>query len=146
MQVRFWGTRGSIALPGQRHRALWRQYLVCRSAHRRRELFIFDSGTGIRELGQALASGNGPVRGHIFLSHTHWDHIQGFPFFWPAFVEGNDLTSTRARDLDRELEELLAGQMQYAYFPLWSKTCTPPCTSATWAKSSLARRRRADSM
>jgi phosphoribosyl 1,2-cyclic phosphodiesterase len=83
------------------------------------ELLIFDSGTGIRELGRALlAEADGPIRGHIFLSHTHWDHIQGFPFFWPAFVDGNDFTIYAARDLSDSLESALAGQMEYRYFPV----------------------------
>ena len=59
-----------------------------------------------------------PFTAHLFFSHVHWDHIQGFPFFWPAFVEGNDLTIYAGRDLDRELESVLAGQMEYAYFPV----------------------------
>jgi phosphoribosyl 1,2-cyclic phosphodiesterase len=118
VQVRFWGTRGSIAAPGKATVRYGGNTSCVEVRTAGGELVIFDSGTGIRELGQALASGNGPVHGHIFLSHTHWDHIQGFPFFWPAFVEGNDLTIYAGRDLDRELESVLAGQMEYAYFPV----------------------------
>jgi len=47
-------------------------------------LIIFDAGTGIRALGQALLAQPGPVRAHLFLSHAHWDHIQGIPFFCPS--------------------------------------------------------------
>jgi phosphoribosyl 1,2-cyclic phosphodiesterase len=118
VQVRFWGTRGSIASPGKATVRYGGNTSCVEMRTASGELLIFDSGTGIRELGQALSSGNGPVSGHIFLSHTHWDHIQGFPFFWPAFVEGNDLTIYAGRDLDRELESVLAGQMEYAYFPV----------------------------
>jgi len=118
VQVRFWGTRGSIASPGRATVRYGGNTSCVEVRTTGGELVIFDSGTGIRELGQALSDGNGAVRGHIFLSHTHWDHIQGFPFFWPAFVEGNDLTIYAGRDLDRELESVLAGQMEYAYFPV----------------------------
>jgi phosphoribosyl 1,2-cyclic phosphodiesterase len=80
--------------------------------------FIFDSGTGIRELGLNLARQGGPVVAHLLLGHTHWDHISGFPFFSPAFVPGNRLAIYGARDLDRSLRDVLAGQMHYTYFPV----------------------------
>lgn len=119
MQVRFWGTRGSIAAPGPATVRYGGNTSCVEMRTAADDLFVFDSGTGIRELGRELsAPGRGPARGHILLSHTHWDHIQGFPFFWPAFVEGNDFTIYAARDLDRELEGVLAGQMEYTYFPV----------------------------
>ena len=80
--------------------------------------FIFDSGTGIRELGLDLARQGGQVSAHLMLGHTHWDHISGFPFFTPAFVPGNRLVIYGARDLDRSLRDVLAGQMHYTYFPV----------------------------
>jgi phosphoribosyl 1,2-cyclic phosphodiesterase len=80
--------------------------------------FIFDGGTGIRELGLQLARRGGPVNAHLMLGHTHWDHISGFPFFSPAFVPGNQLVIYGARDLDRSLRDVLAGQMHYTYFPV----------------------------
>jgi phosphoribosyl 1,2-cyclic phosphodiesterase len=80
--------------------------------------FILDSGTGIRELGLHLARQGGPVVAHVMLGHTHWDHISGFPFFSPAFVPGNRLVIYGARDLDRSLRDVLAGQMHYTYFPV----------------------------
>jgi phosphoribosyl 1,2-cyclic phosphodiesterase len=80
--------------------------------------FIFDSGTGIRELGLSLARQGGPVTAHLMLGHTHWDHISGFPFFTPVFVPGNRLMIYGARDLDRSLRDVLAGQMHYTYFPV----------------------------
>jgi phosphoribosyl 1,2-cyclic phosphodiesterase len=80
--------------------------------------FILDSGTGIRELGLHLARQNGPVTAHLLLGHTHWDHISGFPFFSPVFVPGNRVVIYGARDLDRSLRDVLAGQMHYTYFPV----------------------------
>jgi phosphoribosyl 1,2-cyclic phosphodiesterase len=119
VQVRFWGTRGSIAAPGPTTVQYGGNTSCVEMRTAADELFIFDSGTGIRELGRDLATpGRGAARGHILLSHTHWDHIQGFPFFWPAFVEGNEFTIYAARDLDRDLESVLAGQMEYSYFPV----------------------------
>ncbi|HLI29316.1 MAG TPA: MBL fold metallo-hydrolase [Chloroflexota bacterium] len=118
MQVRFWGTRGSIAAPGPATVRYGGNTACVELRTAAGELFIFDSGTGIRELGLALMAAGGPVRGYILLSHTHWDHIQGFPFFAPAFVAGNEFTICAGRDLDRDLESVLAGQMEYAYFPV----------------------------
>ncbi|MBX5490171.1 MAG: MBL fold metallo-hydrolase [Chloroflexi bacterium] len=118
MQVRFWGTRGSIAVPGPTTVRFGGNTSCVEMRTAAGELFIFDSGTGIRALGQALLAAGGPVRGHILLSHTHWDHIQGFPFFAPAFVAGNEFTIYAGRDLDRDLESVLAGQMEYTYFPV----------------------------
>ena len=55
---------------------------------------------------------------HLLLGHTHWDHISGFPFFVPAFAPGNRLDIYGARDLDRSLRDVFAGQMHYTYFPI----------------------------
>jgi phosphoribosyl 1,2-cyclic phosphodiesterase len=118
VQVRFWGTRGSIAAPGPATVRYGGNTSCVEVRTAADDLLIFDSGTGIRELGRELAARGEPVRGHVFLSHTHWDHIQGFPFFWPAFEKGNDFTIYAGRDLDRQLEGVLAGQMEYSYFPV----------------------------
>jgi phosphoribosyl 1,2-cyclic phosphodiesterase len=59
-----------------------------------------------------------PVQAHLMLGHTHWDHISGFPFFTPVFARGNQVTIYGARDLDRSLRDVLAGQMHYTYFPV----------------------------
>ena len=70
-------------------------------------------------LGQALlASGSGPTRGHLLITHTHWDHIQGLPFFGPLFVPGHEWDIYGPRGLSGSLREALAGQMQHTYFPV----------------------------
>lgn len=82
-------------------------------------LLIFDCGTGARLLGDHLVDTHpSPIRGHIFLTHTHWDHIQGFPFFAPTFVPGNEWMVYGPADGERHLEGALSGQMQYTYFPV----------------------------
>ena len=79
--VRFWGTRGSIPTPGQPTKK-YGGNTSCVEIRVDDQLFICDAGTGLRELGEALAQrGEAPIVGHMFFSHTHWDHIQGFPFF-----------------------------------------------------------------
>jgi phosphoribosyl 1,2-cyclic phosphodiesterase len=118
MRVRFWGTRGSVPTPGQKT-VRYGGNTACVEVRTNAGAFIiFDSGTGIRELGLHLARQGGPVAAHLMLGHTHWDHISGFPFFTPVFVPGNHVTIYGARDLDRSLRDVLAGQMHYTYFPV----------------------------
>jgi phosphoribosyl 1,2-cyclic phosphodiesterase len=86
--IHFWGVRGSIACPGAatvRYGGNTPCVEMLVGGYR----LIFDAGTGIHVLGQSLLS-HLPVSGHLFFSHSHWDHIQGFPFFSPAFMEGNE--------------------------------------------------------
>jgi hypothetical protein len=86
LRVTFWGTRGSIAAPGPAT-TVYGGNTSCVEVRAGEDILIFDSGTGIRELGLALMKEfhNRPLTVHLFISHTHWDHIQGFPFFMPAY-------------------------------------------------------------
>jgi phosphoribosyl 1,2-cyclic phosphodiesterase len=118
MRVRFWGTRGSVPTPGPATVRYGGNTACVEMRTNSGTFFIFDSGTGIRELGLHLVRQGGPVSAHLMLGHTHWDHISGFPFFTPAFVPGNRLMIYGARDLDRSLRDVLAGQMHYTYFPV----------------------------
>jgi phosphoribosyl 1,2-cyclic phosphodiesterase len=82
-------------------------------------LIIIDCGSGLHGLGQALsAAAKSGHRGHILISHTHWDHIQGIPFFAPFLREGNEWDIYAPKGLGVSVEATLAGQMQYAYFPV----------------------------
>ena len=118
MRVTFWGTRGSVPTPGPLTVRYGGNTACVEMRTEGGTFFIFDSGTGIRELGLHLARQGGAVTAHLMLGHTHWDHISGFPFFTPAFVPGNRLVIYGARDLDRSLRDVLAGQMHYTYFPV----------------------------
>ena len=80
-------------------------------------LLIFDCGTGARKLGLSLAD-MGPIHAHLLLSHTHGDHIQGLPFFLPAFTPGSQLTIYGPSGVDRSLAQAVGGSMDYAYFPV----------------------------
>src|SRR5260370_898717 len=93
MRCKFWGVRGSLPSPGP-ETCRYGGNTSCVEIRAGGELIILDAGSGIRKLGLALqreAAGQ-PIRGSILISHTHWDHIHGLPFFAPAFVLGNHFT------------------------------------------------------
>ena len=117
MRVRFWGTRGSIASPGSSTLRYGGNTPCVEVRTDDDTLLIFDCGTGARALGMVLAQGS-PVRAHLFLSHTHSDHIQGLPFFVPAFQPGSHLTIYGPAGVDRSFPRAVGGQMDYAYFPV----------------------------
>jgi phosphoribosyl 1,2-cyclic phosphodiesterase len=116
-QLQFWGVRGSIACPGPAT-LRYGGNTPCLEVRVGGQHLIFDAGTGIRLLGQQLAHTQ-PVVGHIFFSHSHWDHIQGFPFFSPAFVPGNrfDIYGGMMPD-SPSIEERLNHQMMDPNFPV----------------------------
>ena len=119
MQVRFWGTRGSIATPGPDTLRFGGNTSCVEVTTSGGACFILDCGTGARALGAALmARGPKPLTATILLSHTHWDHIQGFPFFAPLFVPENRITVCGPEGSGRSLREVLSGQMEYTYFPV----------------------------
>jgi phosphoribosyl 1,2-cyclic phosphodiesterase/CheY-like chemotaxis protein len=119
MQVKFWGTRGSIAKPGPTTVRYGGNTSCVEVRSARGTLVIIDCGTGAHSLGQSLmAGGVKDLHGHILISHTHWDHIQGIPFIAPLFVAGTQWDIYGPRGLHQSLREALAGQMQYTYFPV----------------------------
>ena len=120
LTLTFWGTRGSVPTPGV---ATVRDggntpCVELRTAEG--WLIILDAGTGIRELGRSLlANGEGePIVGDIFLTHTHWDHIQGIPFFGPLFRKGNHFTIWGSRSLQTSLDRVVRDQMSPVVFPV----------------------------
>ena len=118
MRIRFWGTRGSIAKPGP-STVRYGGNTSCVEVRAEDTLIVLDCGTGAHELGQQIVAANPePVRGHLLISHTHWDHIQGFPFFAPLFRAGSEWDVYAPRQRGKSLQEILAAQMQYTYFPV----------------------------
>ena len=119
VRVRFWGVRGSIATPGP-ETVRYGGNTPCVTVERGRDLLILDAGTGLRALGLNLQS---EARGEalalqMLITHTHWDHIQGFPFFVPAFVAGNRVDVYGPPSIDKPLWRVLRGQMDPEYFPV----------------------------
>lgn len=123
MKVRFWGVRGSIPSPGP----ITQKYggntacIELRVGEQER-LVIIDAGSGIRTLGNHIMGYDlpkGPISADIFLSHTHWDHIMGYPFFTPIYIPGTTMRVHGPVSFeDDPLEEVVGGQMKYRYFPV----------------------------
>ncbi len=119
MKVQFWGTRGSLAKAGPSTVRYGGNTSCVEVRSSAGTLVVLDCGTGVQNLGLALMSDEPqPLRGHILISHTHWDHIQGIPFFAPLFEPGNEWDIYAPRGLSQSLRDTLAGQMQYTYFPV----------------------------
>jgi len=118
MKVKFWGTRGSIPSPGSGTIKYGGNTPCVEIRSDAGELLIIDCGSGMRDLGNSLLALKKPVRGTILLSHTHWDHIQGFPFFKPAFIPGNEFTLYGPQDTSLRIQKVLEGQMEHRYFPV----------------------------
>ncbi len=121
--ITFWGSRGSIATPG-RSTERFGGNTSCVSVLYEDAYYIFDAGTGIRGLGMELMelvenlTEDTQTELNIFLSHTHWDHIQGFPFFQPAYDPRFKLNIYGSEEKDHMLEKTLSGQMNSVYFPV----------------------------
>lgn len=116
MRITMWGVRGSIPTPGP-DTVEFGGNTSCYEVRAGDTLVILDGGTGLRLLGQELLA-EMPFEAWMFFSHVHWDHIQGFPFFTPAFVRGNMIHLYGGLNVSRTLEETLAGQMDYPSFPV----------------------------
>ncbi len=115
MEVRFWGVRGSIAVSGEQYLGTGGNTSCVEITHEGHRL-ILDGGTGLRGLGQAL--GYGPVQATILFSHVHWDHIQGVPFFTPAYCPDAKLTIAGAARDSGNIRDALARQMTPPTFPV----------------------------
>jgi phosphoribosyl 1,2-cyclic phosphodiesterase len=112
----FWGVRGSIPVPGQSTVEVGGN-TSCMQVQCGATTLIFDAGTGLRGLGDQLVE-KMPVTVHMFFSHVHWDHIQGFPFFKPAFLPGNTIHMYGGKHLTSRVENALVGQMEGPSFPV----------------------------
>ena len=119
MITRFWGTRGSIATPG-RSTLRYGGNTSCVEVRAKNQILIFDAGTGIRGLGMRLIEefDDKPFSVHIFISHTHWDHIQGFPFFLPAYDKKNSISIYGPPGHSKSFQKILQIQMEAEYFPV----------------------------
>ena len=123
MKIKLWGVRGSIPCPGPETKK-YGGNTAClevrfEGVNRR---IIIDAGSGIRELGNSLMAETrtqGPIKADLILTHTHWDHIMGFPFFTPIYIPTTRLKIYGPTTYEEEsLEDIVGGQLSYRYFPV----------------------------
>jgi phosphoribosyl 1,2-cyclic phosphodiesterase len=119
MKARFWGTRGSIATPGPATMK-YGGNTPCVDVRAGSDIFVFDAGTGLRGLGIELLNefASQPITVHLFISHTHWDHIQGFPFFIPAYQKHHRIFVYGPPGRGRSLEQIFQTQLDSDYHPI----------------------------
>ncbi len=120
MKVRFWGVHGSLPRPGPKT-IKFGGNTSCVEARCNDHLIIFDAGSGIRELGENLVKrgkASAELVAHIFFSHYHWDHIQGFPFFDPAFIKGNTIHLYGLCNHESDIQHAMESQMSRPCFPV----------------------------
>ena len=120
MKVKYYGVRGSIPAPGS-HTMKYGGNTLCVAVRNAGDLLVLDGGTGLRVLGNELmktAFGRGRGEGVLLFSHFHWDHIQGFPFFVPAYIPGNSFTLYGPSIAGVSVEDALRQQQKYHNFPV----------------------------
>ncbi|MBN1615237.1 MAG: MBL fold metallo-hydrolase [Deltaproteobacteria bacterium] len=125
MKIKLWGVRGSLPVPGP-HTVKYGGNTACIELRIGERLIIIDAGSGIRELGDFIIAHElpkKPIKVDLFLTHTHLDHIIGFPFFAPIYLPGTFLNIYGPVTYeDNYLEEVINGQFTYRYFPVrWSE-------------------------
>jgi len=120
MQITFWGVRGSYPVPGAATVRYGGQTSCVEARTASGECVIVDAGTGMRQLGNKLAreAAGRPGQYHVLLSHVHWDHIQGLPFFSPAYIPGTRISVYALLTAADELNQVIGGITRHEFFPM----------------------------
>ncbi len=119
IQMTFWGVRGTLPVPGKRALKYGGNTSCVTLEFSKGAFFIFDAGTGIKELSNHIMSSvDGKLNAKIFISHPHWDHINALPFFSPLYIPGNEFEILGASHAGTSMESLISAQMDDIYFPI----------------------------
>lgn len=140
MKIKFWGVRGSIAVPGPTTVKYGGNTSCVELITEKNEEIIFDAGTGIRPLGLDLAKRWKPLPPiNLFISHTHWDHIQGFPFFVPCYIPNTAIHVKGPVHFSetQNLQNVFDVQMRYDFFPISNEQLAAKIEYETLKESSF---------
>jgi len=119
IDMHFWGVRGTLPVPGSKSLKYGGNTSCVTFAFPKGEFFIFDAGSGIKELSNALMrERKARIRAKIFISHPHFDHINALPFFVPLYVKGNEFEILGPNHGGKRMRELISAQMDDVYFPI----------------------------
>ena len=121
MELTFWGVRGSYPVPGPKTFRYGGQTSCVEVRSSSNHVLVVDAGTGLRALGQKLAREQGATTSthyNFLLSHVHWDHIQGLPFFEPAYIPGTTIAVYAMRTATDELQQVIGGITRHEFFPM----------------------------
>jgi phosphoribosyl 1,2-cyclic phosphodiesterase/ActR/RegA family two-component response regulator len=122
IELAFWGVRGTLPVPGKRAARYGGNTSCVSLSFTRNRLFVFDAGTGIKELSDHLMNDDPKLlSAKIFISHPHWDHINALPFFAPLYMQGNDFEICGPAQSQASIGDILAGQMDGIHFPIQIK-------------------------
>ena len=119
IELSFWGVHGTLPVPGPETNRYGGNTSCVSLDFARGNLFVFDAGSGIKVLSDALLKENKRLKeAKIFISHPHWDHINALPFFGPLYIPGNEIEICGPSQGDISMREMISGQMDGVYFPI----------------------------
>ena len=141
MRIKFWGVRGSTPTP-QPENMRYGGNTSCVEVRFGDRIYIFDCGTGFRVLGQQLQSefGEKPFSAHVFVSHFHWDHIQGMPFFRPLYANAENRFLFQCSTRTRSPSTATVAPIAWSISSVWSLVFTGSTTEVASSAKSAARR------
>lgn len=118
IDLRYWGVRGTIPVSGEQVNRYGGATVCVTLGFANEQFFIFDAGSGIRDLGAWILGNRRRLSAKLFISHPHWDHINALPFFAPLYIQGNEFEICGPAQANLSMRDLISAQMEGVYFPI----------------------------